>query len=61
MGQLGEHAAMKSNLLRHSLKFKSTTNFKGFEALHNIVLNINDRLICSDVQTGTKWMYDELR
>ena len=30
---------------------ESATNFKGFEALHNIVLDINDQLLCSDVQT----------
>jgi hypothetical protein len=40
---------------------ESATNFKGFEALHNIVLNINDQLLCSDVQTEAKQMYDELQ
>ena len=30
---------------------KSATDFKGFETLHNIVLNIDDQLLCYDVQT----------
>ncbi len=29
---------------------ESATDFKGFEALHNIVLDIDDQLLCSDVQ-----------
>ena len=29
---------------------ESATNFKGFEALYNIVLNIDDQLLCADVQ-----------
>jgi signal recognition particle GTPase len=41
---------------------ESATNFKGFEALHNIVLDIDNQLLCSDVQTeAIKHMYDELR
>ena len=39
---------------------ESATNFKGFEALHSVVLNIDDRLICSDVQTEAENMYDKL-
>ena len=30
----------------------SATDFKGLGALHNIVLDINDWLLCSDVQMG---------
>ena len=30
---------------------ESAIDFKGFRALHSIVLNINDRLLGSDVQT----------
>ena len=30
---------------------KSATHFKNFEALHNIILDINDQLLCSDAQT----------
>ena len=40
---------------------KSVTNFKSFEALHNDVLDIDDQLLCSDVQTEAGQMYDELR
>ena len=32
-------------------EFESVIDFKGFEALHIIVLNIKDQLLCSDVQT----------
>ena len=42
-------------------KSESATNFKGFEALHNNILDINDQLLCSDVQTEVAQMYDELR
>ena len=40
---------------------ESATDFKAFEALHNIVLDIGDRLLCSDVRTEAQQMYDELR
>ncbi len=40
---------------------ESATDFKGFEALHNIVLDIDDQLRCSDVQTEVGQLYDELR
>ena len=40
---------------------KNATDFKGFEALHIIVININDQLLCFDVQTEARQMYDELR
>ena len=33
---------------------------KGCEALHNIVLDIDDQLLCSNVQTQAGQMYDEL-
>ena len=42
-------------------EFESATDFKGFEALHNIVLNIINQMLCSDVQTEVGHMYDELR
>ena len=41
-------------------KSESATNFKTFEALHNIVLNIDNQLLCSNVQTKVEQMYDEL-
>ena len=40
---------------------ESTTNFKGFEALHNIVLDIDGELFCSHVQTEVGQMHDDLR
>ena len=42
-------------------RFECATNFKGFEAPHNIVLGIDDQLLCSDVQTEAGEMYDKLR
>ena len=43
------------------VEFESATNFNGLEALHNNVLDIDDQLLFSDVQTEAKHMYDELR
>ena len=40
---------------------KSATDFKGFEARHNSVLDIDDQLLCSDGQTKATHMYDELQ
>ena len=40
---------------------ESATDFKGFEALHNTISNINDQLLCSNVQIEARQMYDELR
>ena len=40
----------------------SATGFKGFEALHNIVLDIDvDQSLYFEVQTEVGHMYDELR
>ena len=33
------------------VEYESATDFKGFEALHNIVLDIDDGLLCSNAQT----------
>ena len=35
-------------------KYDSATNLKGFEALHNTVLDIDDQLLYFDVQTKTR-------
>ena len=37
---------------------ESATDLKGFEALHIIVLDIDDQLLCSNVQTEAlvKWV-----
>ena len=43
------------------VEFESATGLKGFEALHNIVLDVGDQFLCSDVQTGARQMYDELQ
>ena len=32
-------------------EYESATDFKDFEALYNIVFDIDDQLLCSDVQT----------
>ena len=42
-------------------ELKSVADFKGFEALRNIVLDVDDQLLCFDVQTKAGHMYDELR
>ena len=52
---------LKSNLSKHLCESKSATNFKSYEALHNIVLIINDQLLCPNVQTKVGHIYDELR
>ena len=42
--------------------FVSAIDFKSFGALHSIVLDdINNELICSNVQTQAGQMYDELQ
>jgi uncharacterized protein YqgV (UPF0045/DUF77 family) len=38
---------------------KSATVFESFEALHNIVLNIDDQLVYSDVLTKVGKMYEK--
>ena len=40
---------------------KSAIDLKGFEALHIVVLGIDDQLRCVCVQTEGGRMYDELR
>jgi hypothetical protein len=40
---------------------ESATDFKGFEALHGTVLDINDQLLCFNAQIEIGEMYDELR
>ena len=41
-------------------KCESSPEFKGFEALRNIVLDIDNRLLCSDVQAENGQMYYDL-
>ena len=40
---------------------ESATDFKGFGALHITVFDIDDQLLCYDVQTEGGHVYDELR
>ena len=40
---------------------KSVADFKGFEALRNNVLDIDNQFLCFDIQTKVGHMYDELR
>jgi hypothetical protein len=42
-----------------SLSWK--VDFKGVEALHNTNIDIDDQLLCSNVLTEVRQMYDELR
>ena len=57
MNRNGKHMKHEATFLT---KFESATNFKGFEALHNTVLDIHDQLFRSDVQMEVEHMYDEL-
>ena len=43
------------------VEYESATNFKSFEAIHNIVLDIDDQLFCFGVLTEVGHMNDELR
>ena len=43
------------------IDFESATDFTCFESLHNIVLDIDDQLLCVDVQMAAGQMYDKLR
>jgi hypothetical protein len=43
------------------IEFESATYFKGFEALHNTILDIDDHLLCSNLQTEHEHIYDEQR
>ena len=40
-------------------EFESAINFKGFEALHNIVLDIAYQFLCFDVQIEPRQTYDD--
>ena len=45
-------------LIETFVESESATDFKGFEALHNTILDIDDQLLCSDVQTEVGHIYD---
>ena len=61
MGQSGEHTTNKIQPFKTFNGSESATDFKGFEALHNIVLDIDDQLLCFDAQTEAEHMNDEER
>ena len=61
MGQIGRTYCNEIQLIETFVESDSATDFKGFEALHNNVVNIDDQLLCSNVQTEVEQMYDELR
>ena len=42
-------------------KPENATDFKGLEALHSLVLDIDNQLLCSNVQTEVGQLYDEPR
>ena len=42
-------------------KSESAIDFEGFEVLHNIVLDIDNQLLCFDVQTEAEQTYNELQ
>ena len=60
-GTIGRTYCNEIQPIETFVESESATDFKGFEALHNIVLDIDDQLLCSDVQTEAGQMYDELR
>ena len=58
---IGRTYCNESQPIETIVESESATDFKGFEALHNNVLDIDDRLLCSNVQPEARHMYDELR
>ena len=55
------HVNDEIELVKKFVEPKSAIDFKGFDALHNIVLDIDDELLCSKVQMEVGQMYDELQ
>ena len=58
---IGRTYCNEIHLIKTFAEYESATDFKGFEALHNIILDIDDQLLCSDIQMEAEQMYDELR
>ena len=48
-------------LSKHLSNMNLLLTLEGFEALHNIVLNIEVQLLCSNLQAKVGYRYDELR
>ena len=59
-GQTWGNPLDQIQLIETLTECQSATNFKGFETLHNTVLDIDDQLLCSDVQTEAGQIYDQL-
>ena len=53
-GTIGRTYCNKIQLIETFVEFDSATDFNGFEALHNNVLDIDDQLLCSNVQKKRK-------
>ena len=52
------------NEIQHVQTFaesESAIDFEGFEVLHSIVLDIDNQLLCFNVQTQAEQTYDELQ
>ena len=60
-GRIRRTYCNKIHLIGTFVESDSATDFKGFEALHNNVLDIDDQLLCPNVQTEVEHMYDKLR
>ena len=60
-GTIGRTYCNEIQPIEALVEFESATDFEGFEALHNIVLDVEDQLLCSNVQTEDGQMYDELQ
>ena len=59
-GKIGRTYCNEIQHIETFVEYESVTDFKGFEAPHITVLNIDDQLLCFDVQTEHGHMYDEL-
>ena len=58
---IGRTYCNKIQPMKTFVESENATNFKGFEAIHNTVLDIDNQLLCSDVQTEVEHMHDVLR
>ena len=58
MNHNGKQMKLEATCLTRS---ESAKNFKSFQALHNTVLDIDDQLLSSNIQTKVGQMYDELQ
>ena len=59
-GTMGRTYYNKIQPIETFAESESATDFKGFGALHSTILDVNNQLLCSDVQSEVGQMYDEL-